>query len=203
MALTPLLQTVRELLRPQLLGAGTIELSEEDPGSTIKPFKLETSQPALVLRFDRIPHEGMSLDDRLFPLLNRTVTGLCVHCDYVILRQARGGASEPLYVLLVELKSGPNRGAQRQIESSRLLFDSALSLMRLTRKSAPWTDDIRYRGLIFTPQARPVAGDPKRVPCPYEATSQAMSDVLFVRHPPCPGYQLDWFCSDGAARPHR
>ena len=56
------------------------------------------------------------------------------------------------------------------------------------------SSDVRYRGVIFTPNARPTAGDPKRHPCPYEATSQVMPDVLFVRHPPCPGYQLDWFC---------
>ena len=202
MALTALLLNIRELLRPQLFRAGAIELSEEDPGSSIAPFKLETSQPALVLRFDQVPHEGMSLNDRLFPLLDHTKPGLCVHCDYVILRQAHGRESEPLYVLLIELKSGPTGGALKQIESSRLLIDGALAMMRHASKTAPWTSVVRYRGLIFTPQARPVAGDPRRVPCPYEA-SQAMGDVHFVHLPPCPGYQLDWFCSDGARRSRR
>jgi hypothetical protein len=195
-ALTALLQTVRDLVRPQLPLSGAILLQEEDPGSTIRPFKLETSQPALVVRLDQVPCEGMSVDDRLFPLFNRSISGLCIHCDYVIFRQSRATSDAPLYVLLVELKSGPLGDAQKQIENTRLLMDWMLATMRRYKKSAPWTDDVRYRGLIFTSSARPVAGDPKRVPCPYDATSTAMPDVLFVRHPPCAGYQLDWFCSD-------
>ncbi len=170
--------------------------SENNPDSRIPPFKLETAQPTLVLRFEQIPRAGMALNDRLFPLLNPTQPGLCLHCDYVILRQAHGRDPTPLYVLLVELKSGPARDAQKQIENTRLLVQSTLATMRHARRSAPWTDDVRYRGLIFTPSARPAAGDPRRHPCPYEASSLGMPDVLFVRHPPCPGYQLDWFCAE-------
>ena len=194
MALTPLLQAVCELLRPQLLRRGLIDLVEDDPDSRIEPFRLGTTQPALVLRFEQIPHAGLALNDRLFPLLNPTEQGLCLHCDYVILRQEHDREHAPLYVLLVELKSGKPKEAQKQIENTRILVDGMLATMKHARGAAPWASDVRYRGVIFTPNARPTAGDPKRHPCPYEATSQVMPDVLFVRHPPCPGYQLDWFC---------
>ncbi len=197
MALTPLLQAVRDMLRPQVIRPGPIELTEDDPGSRIQPFKLETSQPTLVLRFEGIPRASFALNDRLFPLLNPVVAGLCLHCDYVILRQARtaGHSPAPLYVLLVELKSGAAHDAQKQIENTRILIESTLATMRRAQRNAPWTDDLRFRGLIFTPSARPAAGDPRRHPCPYDASSPSMPDLLFVRHPPCPGYQLDWFCS--------
>jgi len=196
MALTPLLQGLRDLLRPEVIRPGPVELREDAPGSRIAPFKLETSQPTLVLRFEDIPRATLALNDRLFPLLNPTAPGLCLHCDYVILRQARttNHAPAPLYVLLVELKSGPLHDAQKQIENTRILVESTLKAVWHAQRRAPWTQDTRFRGLIFSPSVRPVAGDPRRHPCPYEPTSPAMPDLLLVRHPPCPGYQLDWFC---------
>jgi hypothetical protein len=195
-ALTPLLQTLRDVLRPGLASAGAIRLGEDDPDSTIPTFQLKTTQPTLVLRFDRVPLAGMSVNDRLFPLLNHQLPGLCVCCDYVLLWQRKSPADAPLCVVLVELKSGHGTGAQKQIENTRLLFDHLLSTLRHHRGVRLPAEQVQYRGVIFTPGARPPGGDPKRVPCPYQRSSAAMPDVPLVRHPPCDGYFLDWFCAD-------
>lgn len=130
MALTPLLQSIQQVLRPGVASAGAIELAESDPGSTIPAFRLKTTQPTLVLRFDRLARDGISANDRLFPLLDPTQPGLCVCCDYVLLWQRGGEVDAPLYVLLAELKSGLGRGAMRQIENTRLVVDHLLAMVR-------------------------------------------------------------------------
>lgn len=195
MALTPLLQSIRAVLRPALVGSGAIELAEIDPGSSVAPFRLKTTQPTLVLRFDDIPHEGMTLNDRLFPMFDVTRAGVSTSCDYVLLWQRNDDPGAPLYVLLAELKSSVMTGAVRQIENSRLLVDHLLATVRHHEGAPLLPERVRYRGVVFSPSARPPSGDPRRVPCPYRPASQAMPDLLLVRHPPCDGYLVDWFCT--------
>lgn len=194
MALTPVLQGFADVLHNEMWSNGAIELKESDPGSTIEPFRLTTSWPTLVVRFDGVPCNGMTINDRLFPFFKKGLPDVCKCCDYVILWQKNDSKDSPLYVLLTELKSGNTSGATAQIRNARLLVDYLLDVVRHHRRVDIPRDRVQYRGLTFTPRARaqPTGSSNGAI---YQPSS-SMPDLLLLTHRPCPNYSIEWFCTE-------
>lgn len=193
MALTRTLQNIADVLHAEVCSTGAVDLEECHRQSTIQSFRLKTSWPTLLLRFDRVPCNGMTVNERLFPLFRRGLVDVCKCCDYVILWQRNDDPSSPLYVLLTELKSGNTNGAQTQIKNARVLVDYLLEMVRMHRGGTVDPDNVEYRGLTFTPSARPQAGNPRHGPAYFRSTS--MPDLLILTIQPCNNFPVDWFCT--------
>lgn len=117
----------------------------------------------------------------------------------------------PSVDLAVELERSLLGGSIRSTEHGELHFTPAASTVSLpvhmtasvVKSLASLTFYLRHiarRGdfliidepeLNLHPDARPAGGDPRRVPCPYEESNEVMRDLPFVRHPPCPGYDMN------------
>lgn len=58
-------------------------------------------------------------EERGIAAVNPTPTGLLKFCDYILL----AAVNDKLYVILVEMKSGTNAGAKRQLAASKTFID--------------------------------------------------------------------------------
>lgn len=140
--MTTIAKALRELLHPQILQNGALELREDDDGSTCPPTKLERAGQAVALRFEtqRLrPYKDrdeiqIPTNRWLFPLFNeqRSEPPVCRSCDYLVFYTLPGPA-ESLFVLLCELKSGRARGGGHSSATQR----QAACRLHLVGDSAP------------------------------------------------------------------
>ena len=204
MAIPALLQAIGDILRPELKQDGPICLRESDPGSTCEPVTLHKTGPAVVLKVDSQrpqmcarPDCGFSfaVNDRFFPLFRIDQGGLTKLCDYIIFYSHQRAESEasPMYVFLCEMKSGSPSGSRKQIENGRILTDYIVQMAR-HHKVIRSDSEIRYRGLIFSPQFREPKGHLRAGRCAYEPYQDGMQDLGVIHYPAGKDYDLKQFC---------
>jgi hypothetical protein len=200
-AMTTLLQSIAEILRPELQDNRSPITLEEPQHPEFDPVILSKSGPALVLRLDAVPARpcprpgcglALSTSDRLFPLFRVDTEELAASCDYVIFYQPKQDTTR-LYVLLCELKQGSAGHSKRQLENSRLLIDYLIAMASYHRpvQSRP---DLVYRGIVFSSRyAAPKPGT-RDARCTYVPNSGRMADLMLV-HTRNTRYPLDYFCA--------
>ncbi len=192
-----LLDAIEQVLRPDLVQRGPLVLEETSPRSVCKPITLhkdgQNSMQALLLRPDRIACEGMSIQDRLFPLFHHQTPGITVLCDYIVFC-CDLQRPDCLFVLHCELKSNNPGGSRKQIENGRLLADYVLEMAKYHRGPL-MTPTIQRRGIIFRPGVGIPKGNWFRKRCEYAAPySDGFDDLHFTHYPDGKAYPLSHFC---------
>lgn len=195
---------LQDLLDPRVLQSGTVELREDDVGSSCPPTKLGSAGQAVTLRFSaqtlrckngeqiHIPQNRW-----LFPLFNerRSEPPVCRSCDYMIFYPPRR-PEDPLFVFLCELKSGRDRGGARvQLRNSELLAAYILSVVRLHGAVSPWPRTTLYRGIILAPDA-PLTRGATRPPAraEYRDDGHPRSNLKITYQRPGLLYPIQFFC---------
>jgi len=209
MAASTLLQTLANLLRPELCQQpATIWLRERSHGKEgdLASVTLHKKGPAVVLKLDgftprrcsRLNCEcTFSADDRFFPLF-QAVAGVRAICDYIIFYQwprERTDASGPLYVFLCELKSRNTGGSGGQIENGKLLADYIISMAKYHGEN-PVDQRIVYRGLLFSSNVRPPKTAIEHKPVRYENRSRRLADLKLIHYPCGSEWALSHFCDE-------
>lgn len=173
--LPSVLAAITEMVRPSLVvNDSPLTLKETQKDADGQRFQLSRRGKTVIVDLDRarsVKIKGktytMSLQDRLFPLLEPTTSGCAVSCDYLIFHESEAqGAGRPgiLTVILVELKAGSPHGACRQIENTRHLAEQIVHQARLRAKVGQ-TLQVRYRGVVVSGSAP----SPRGRHCPGES----------------------------------
>lgn len=187
MALSPLLQALCDVVRPEL-GAvpAVIRLEEADPGSACPPVVIKKRGPALVLKLDA-PHARI-------PLFRREAEGLTSVCDYLVFYQPEEERTPTVYALLCELKTSSSVGARQQIENGKMLAEFLVS-MAIHHRLHQAPPRILYRGLIFRGKgvAEPRGGQMRAV-CPYRQ-HPVWRDLGMATLPAIPERDISYFCA--------
>lgn len=194
MSTTTLLDAIEDILRPGALEPGPIRLVEEQcPG--FHPVEIEKSGRVVVVKPDATSLKDCPRQDcpsapasqaRLFPLFKTDIKDLTRSCDRIIFYQP--GLNSPLYVLLIELKQG-GKGGRRQLQNTRLLAEYIIAAAKLHHTGQlQAVPDICYRGIVFTPRAKP----PGRV-CRYVPDDGPLPELQYA-HLPNTRYRIAFFC---------
>lgn len=174
------LQVVDELsnvVRPELRSAGGLALQELDQGSTCPAFSLGAQGVRyLLLRPDSVltacGAKGCSgpttKNDALFPYLKSGASGVTQCCDFIAFcAYKNANESQSLFIVMIELKSGAVSGSRRQLENGRRVGDFLVGVVRDRAKTSFLGLKVEYRGLVFSPKAPRITGDPTRNRCPF------------------------------------
>ncbi|MDI1444114.1 hypothetical protein [Polyangium sp. 6x1] len=187
MALSPLLQALCDVVRPELgTVPAVIRLEEADPGSACPPVVIKKRGPALVLKLDA--------PIARIPLLRHDAEGLTSACDYLVFYQPEDERTPTVYVLLCELKTSHSGGARQQIENGKLLAEFLVSMAVHHRlNQAP--PRLQYRGIIFRGKgvAEPRGGQMRSV-CPYRQ-HPVWRDLGMATLPAVPERDISFFCA--------
>lgn len=200
--MSSLIQTLSDILRPELVQTGLLRLEEGDSGSICKAITLHKSGQAIVLRPDQSagklctrPDCGLSIsaNDRLFPLFRPNLPGLSSMCDYLVFCQRASGDEARLFVLLCELKSGKAEGSRKQLENGRLLADYILAMAKQHGALQSMPEIVR-RGLVFSTNYNIPKGSLRKAPCKYSPMPGGFPDMPFAYYACGQEYPLEHFC---------
>lgn len=149
-----ILDALRDLLAPQVIQQGPLELRESDPNSKCPVTKIEQSGDQVVaLRFEPRSFPGspaLPINEWLFPLFDtrRGEPPICRSCDYLLFYAPRDEPQD-LFVFPCELKSKCTRGALTQLRNGVLLARYLLDVIEVYGDVEPWPT-ARFRGIVFS-----------------------------------------------------
>lgn len=183
---------LRSMVRPDFLvqpdAQGAARLVETAVESRIKPTVLRHAERSVVLRFDAcVGTSGGAVDERLFPLLGEG-SGWRSSCDYLLVAPS----NQKLYVIFIELKTSRAKGAQLQIENTKILIDWLIEAVLLHHKDLV-RPDVVPRGIILK-NAIQRPRDAQR--CPYSLGTPHLK----IPHSILPAgeeYGVSYFCPRG------
>lgn len=166
----PVIRLLADALRRDITQLpATIELSEPQQGGQGVQVRLTKRGPAAVVRLDLAVGactanpcpQRLTLNARLYPLLNQGVEGLAKSCDAIVFYEV----GERLIIFLIELKSNCTSGAGRQIANTRLIAEQLVRHVCChNRVAVPILD---FRGIIFAATSPAIkSGQP--APLPYQ-----------------------------------
>lgn len=183
---------LRGMVRPDLLvrpdAQGAARLVETAVESRTKPTVLRHAERSVVLRFDAcVGLSGGAVDERLFPLLGEG-HGWRSSCDYLLVAPL----SRKLYVIFIELKTSQAKGAQLQIENTKILVDWLVEVVLFHNKDLV-RPDVVHRGIILK-NATQRPRDAQR--CPYSRETPHL-EIPHSILPAGEEYGVSYFCPRG------